>query len=145
MSSSTCSWPPRARDQREDRRSRRASYERIETPSHASHRALDDRGPRWSSRAFYARIETLSHASRPARQRLDTLAGARTRRPWGRSQGWAMNPGVIVVGGGHNGLVCAAYLARAGMRPLVIEARATYSSRKRFSRVRAFDLAWSDP
>lgn len=36
-----------------------------------------------------------------------------------------MNPGAIVVGGGHNGLVCAAYLARAGIAPLVIEARAT--------------------
>lgn len=29
----------------------------------------------------------------------------------------------IVVGGGHNGLVCAAYLARGGLRTLVIEAR----------------------
>ena len=29
----------------------------------------------------------------------------------------------IIVGGGHNGLVCAAYLAKAGQRVLVIEAR----------------------
>ena len=29
----------------------------------------------------------------------------------------------IVVGGGHNGLVCAAYLARGGMRTLLLEAR----------------------
>jgi len=29
----------------------------------------------------------------------------------------------IIVGGGHNGLVCAAYLARAGRRILVLEAR----------------------
>src|ERR1035437_998733 len=29
----------------------------------------------------------------------------------------------IVVGGGHNGLICAAYLARAGQRVAVLESR----------------------
>ena len=31
----------------------------------------------------------------------------------------------IVVGGGHNGLVAAAYLARSGARTVVLESRAT--------------------
>ena len=29
----------------------------------------------------------------------------------------------IIIGGGHNGLVCAAYLAKAGQQVLVLEAR----------------------
>lgn len=34
-----------------------------------------------------------------------------------------MDADVIVVGGGHNGLICAAYLARAGVDTLLVEAR----------------------
>ena len=29
----------------------------------------------------------------------------------------------VIVGAGHNGLVCAGYLARSGLRPLVLERR----------------------
>ncbi len=36
-----------------------------------------------------------------------------------------MDHGAIVVGAGHNGLICAAYLARAGIDTLVVEARPT--------------------
>ena len=31
----------------------------------------------------------------------------------------------IVIGGGHNGLICAAYLARSGMKTILLEARET--------------------
>ncbi|HWL68704.1 MAG TPA: NAD(P)/FAD-dependent oxidoreductase [Geminicoccus sp.] len=32
----------------------------------------------------------------------------------------------IIIGGGHNGLVCAAYLAKAGLKPLVLERRPVF-------------------
>ena len=32
---------------------------------------------------------------------------------------------VIIVGGGHNGLICATYLAQSGMKAILLEARET--------------------
>ena len=33
---------------------------------------------------------------------------------------------VIIIGGGHNGLITAFYLAKAGFKPLVLERRVTF-------------------
>ncbi|MFK7842120.1 MAG: FAD-dependent oxidoreductase, partial [Sphingorhabdus sp.] len=35
----------------------------------------------------------------------------------------ALSPDALIIGGGHNGLVCAYYLARAGMKVRILEAR----------------------
>src|SRR6185312_16049825 len=57
----------------------------------------------------------------------------RPRYPWGRralqngrmgTNGRAADFDAIVVGAGHNGLVCGAYLAQGGLRTLIVEARA---------------------
>lgn len=41
---------------------------------------------------------------------------------------------VVIVGAGHNGLTCAAYLARAGRKVLVLEAQARVEAPARCKR-----------
>src|SRR5690348_9584826 len=48
---------------------------------------------------------------------------SRTRPPAVKSAGSPRTYDAIVVGGGHNGLTTAAYLARSGMRVCVLERR----------------------
>jgi phytoene dehydrogenase-like protein len=42
---------------------------------------------------------------------------------WARRRGLAQRYDAVIIGGGHNGLISAAYLARSGMKTLVLEKR----------------------
>ena len=56
------------------------------------------------------------------------MAGTASRRGrQGGSPAWHAKATRVVIGGGHNGLVAAAYLARSGAKTLVLEARPTVS------------------
>ena len=46
-----------------------------------------------------------------------------SRSPANEKQATLTNHDVLIVGGGHNALVCAGYLARAGLDVLLLERR----------------------
>ena len=47
----------------------------------------------------------------------------------------------VIIGGGHNGLTCGAYLARAGRKVLVLERRPLSSAERRWLETLADQLA----
>src|SRR5919108_2580126 len=67
------------------------------------------------------RAGSLACASRSPDHKLNVQSKTKGRCPPGVSRMESYN--AIVVGGGHNGLVAGAYLARAGARTIVLEAR----------------------
>ena len=67
----------------------------------------------------------IGHASRRRNHgRARTPGGARnSQRRQGSRLAMASTRDVVIIGGGHNGLVTAFYLAKAGYKPLVLERR----------------------
>src|SRR5208337_3143432 len=63
-----------------------------------------------SGRRHHGRARTIGSAGDPEALQGDELAMAETR-------------GVVILGAGHNGLITAFYLAKAGFKPLVLERR----------------------
>ena len=80
-------------------------------PGSALRRARDGRGDRSHRRA-----------PSPARRR-DGPSACRSSTPSASEPEMAQTWDAIIIGGGHNGLVTAAYLARAGRKVLVLERR----------------------
>src|SRR5512142_2615307 len=65
----------------------------------------------------------ISRARSPARSPTSIAASPSSRRAWVRSDRVAPEYDAVVVGGGHNGLTCACYLAGAGLKVAVFERR----------------------
>ena len=91
-------------------------------PQHPHHLPVDDQGRRSNSRG-----STPTEAHGPTVRGLFAFAVpiSDSNRPFARTHGPAMpnTYDAIIIGAGHNGLVTAAYLAKAGYKVLVLERR----------------------
>ncbi len=83
------------------------------------HRGYEAKGTQLAARAHRRVRAPQGRRDRGARHRSTIPKGSASREPCRATQTYD----AIVVGAGHNGLICAAYLAKAGRKVLVVERR----------------------
>src|SRR4029079_5762227 len=89
------------------------AWDRPADGAHRGIRAPEGAGEGGEDTVLRSREETQAVSAQPIRSAPAAAAAARSSKPYD----------AVIVGAGHNGLVCAAYLAKAGRKVLVLERR----------------------
>src|SRR4029079_16718419 len=89
------------------------AWDRPADGAHRGIRAPEGAGEGGEDTVLRSREEAQAVSAEPVRSAPAAAATARSSKPYD----------AVIVGAGHNGLICAAYLAKAGRKVLVLERR----------------------